>query len=281
MAADGNGIVSGNIGFIGAGNMAWAIGGGLIKSGNIKASQIFVSAPTEGHLGMWREVGAHTTHLNGEVVEKSDTIFLAMKPHYLDAALEDVRKTLSKPLSGKLFVSILAGVKLSVLQDKVNAVVSNARVVRVMPNTPVMVGSGCSVFCGGRTATSHDMEVVRQILSAGGICEQIPESMMDAVGGLSGCGPAYVYLMIEALSDGAVKMGVPRAMATQFAAQTVLGAANMVLQTGKHPGQLKDEVCSPGGTTITGIHAMEKGRVRCALMDAVEAATMKSMELGK
>ncbi|XP_049827708.1 uncharacterized protein LOC126266997 isoform X1 [Schistocerca gregaria] len=312
----------GKVGFVGAGNMAQAIGGALLRTGLLKASNIYVSSPSNTNKGPWIQFGTHTTTENvkrrrflhclcsngvsaahqdtdedledgyeedspvshfshGCVVENSDVIFLAMKPIYLDAALMDIKKTLKQPVSNKLFVSLLAGVPLKVLEEKIHRIVPDARVIRVMPNTPVLVGAGCSVFSCGTTATKKDAEVVKMMLSTGGICQEISESLIDAAGGLSGCGPAYVYLIIEALSDGAVKMGVPRAMATQFASQTVLGAAKMVLETGKHPGQLKDEVCSPGGTTICGIHALEKGGVRSTLMEAVEAATKRAAELGK
>ncbi|XP_046996195.1 pyrroline-5-carboxylate reductase-like isoform X3 [Schistocerca americana] len=271
----------GKVGFVGAGNMAQAIGGALLRTGLLKASNIYVSSPSNTNKGPWIQFGTHTTTENGCVVENSDVIFLAMKPIYLDAALMDIKNTLKQPVSNKLFVSLLAGVPLKVLEEKIHRIVPDARVIRVMPNTPVLVGAGCSVFSCGTTATKKDAEVVKMMLSTGGICQEISESLIDAAGGLSGCGPAYVYLIIEALSDGAVKMGVPRAMATQFASQTVLGAAKMVLETGKHPGQLKDEVCSPGGTTICGIHALEKGGVRSTLMEAVEAATKRAAELGK
>nr|CAH7716323.1 unnamed protein product [Callosobruchus chinensis] len=158
----------------------------------------------------------------------------------------------------KLFVSVLAGVTMEQLEN----CQLEARIIRVMPNTPMMVGEGCTVFSPGPKATEHDIKIVKSILSVSGVCKQVPESLINAVGALSGSGPAFVYLMIEALADGGVKMGIPRAMALEFASQTVLGAAKMVKDTGKHPAELRDEVCSPGGTTITGIHAMERGGVR-------------------
>lgn len=276
---EANEAISVNIGFIGAGNMGKAIGEGLIHAGALKSSQLYVSAPSDRNLGGWKVLGANTSNKNGYVLENSDIIFIAVKPHLLDSAIEGIKKSLIKNVSNKLFISILAGTTLDILEEKLSKVVANARVVRVMPNTPMMVHSGASAYCGGSTATPEDLTIVKKMLNHVGICEEVPESLINAVGGLAGCGPAFVYIMIEALSDGALKMGVPRPLATQFAAQTLLGAATMVLKTGKHPGQLKDEVCSAGGSTITGVHALELGGVRGALMNAVEIATKRSAEL--
>ncbi|KAK7870116.1 hypothetical protein R5R35_011093 [Gryllus longicercus] len=280
--ADGNEkAIACNIGFIGAGNMAWAIGEGLVKTGAVSSTQIIVSAPTDNNLGRWRQLGSKTSFENGDVIKNSDVIILATKPNKLDEALNDAIRTLPpNEVHSKVFVSILAGVKVDGVHSKVNAVVPKSRVVRVVPNTPVAVGAGASIYCRGPTATTEDLNLVKKIFSCGGICEEVPENLMDSAGALCGCGPAFIYIMIEALADGAVKMGVPRAMATKFAAQTVKGASMMVLETGKHPGLLKDEVCSPGGTTITGVHAMERLGVRSALMDAIEAAAKRSIELG-
>lgn len=152
------------------------------------------------------------------------------------------------------------------------------RIIRSMPSTPMMVGEGITVYCS-RDTTPEDITTIDTLFSYLGVSKCVPESIINAIGGLSGCGPAYAYLITEALADGAVKMGVPRAMATQFAAQVLVGAGKMVLETGKHPGQLKDEVCSPGGNTITGIHALERGQVRGSIMNAVEAAVSKANEV--
>ena len=158
---------------------------------------------------------------------------------------------------------------------------AGARVIRVMPNTPALVGAGASAFALGKSATAADGELAKKLLSAVGIAIQVKEPLLDAVTGLSGSGPAYVYQFIEALSDGGVASGLPRDIATKLAAQTVLGAAKMVLETGQHPGALKDQVTSPGGTTIEGLHALEKGRLRATVMSAVRAATEKSKKLGQ
>ncbi|PNF31136.1 Pyrroline-5-carboxylate reductase [Cryptotermes secundus] len=279
MAGECDVKLSVKIGFIGAGNMAKAIGEGLANSGMIKPSQLYISAPSDKNLGSWKALGAHTSNKNGFVVEQSDIVFIAVKPQILDSAIENMKATLSQPVHTKLFVSVLAGTTLEVLEKKLCEVVIGARVIRVMPNTPMMVGAGVSVYSGGSNITSEDLSMIGNILSVGGISEMIPESLINAVGAVAGSGPAFVYIIIEALSDGAVKMGIPRNMATQLAAQTVFGAAKMVLQTGKHPARLKDEVCSAGGSTITGVHAMESGGVRNALMNAVEAAAKRSEEL--
>ncbi|XP_071577612.1 pyrroline-5-carboxylate reductase 1, mitochondrial isoform X2 [Temnothorax nylanderi] len=238
------------VGFIGGGNMASAIGAGLIHKGILKADNVWVSGRTDRTHGFWRDLGAHPTLKNNEVMCNCDIIFLTVKPHMLDDVLETVvgRKAGEK-FESKLFVSVLAGVSLDVLYTKLSTIVTSPRIIRSMPNTPMMVGEG------------------------------ITESLMNGIGGVSGSGPAFAYLVIEALADGAVRMGVPRPMATKFAAQVLVGAGKMVLETGRHPGQLKDEVCSPGGTTITGIHAMEVGGVRGSIMNAVEAAVNKTNEL--
>ena len=177
-----------------------------------------------------------------------------------------------------LLVSIAAGVTLNKLEA---GLPMKSRVIRVMPNTPALVGAAASGYALGTHATPEDGELAQQLLSAVGVAFSVKESLLDAVTGLSGSGPAYVFQIIEALSDGGVASGLPRDVATQLAAQTLLGAAKMVLETGQHPGALKDMVTSPGGTTIDGLHELEKGRVRAALMNAVRAATNKSKELGQ
>ncbi|XP_017877969.1 pyrroline-5-carboxylate reductase 3 [Ceratina calcarata] len=271
-------LLSTKVGFIGGGNMASAIGAGLIRKGILSPNNVWVSARTNKTLGFWNDLGAHATLKNGEVVDNCEIIFLAMKPHMLDDALSGILSTITKKGSHILFVSVLVGVTLETLASKLKAIVAYPRIVRCMPNTPMMVGEGITVYCCMNT-TDQDETMVETLFSYIGMAEHVPESLMNAIGGLSGSGPAYAYLVIEALADGAVKMGVPRPMATKFAAQVLVGAGKMVLETGRHPGQLKDEVCSPGGTTITGVHAMETGQVRASMMNAVEAAVKKANEL--
>ena len=193
--------------------------------------------------------------------------------------MSGVLKEIRGSLTGKhLIMSIAAGITLKQLADQLEA---NYRLVRIMPNTPCLVGSSAAGFSISSTATSEDVSLVQKLLNAVGIAYELPERLLDAVTGLSGSGPAYIYILIEALSDGGVRMGLSREVANALAAQTVLGAAQMVQQTKKHPAQLKDEVTSPGGTTIAGIHALELGNFRATIINAVQAATLRSLELGK
>ena len=264
------------IGFIGAGKMATALARGLIESGYTSADAIIASDVSEPALRNFEaKTGASTTTVNYEVLRDSEVVLLAVKPQHVSAVLRELQGHVR---AEHLFVSIAAGVTLKSLHAGLGDV---ARIVRVMPNSPCLVGAGASAFACGPHATPADAEQVTALLSTVGIAVPVPESQIDAVTGLSGSGPAYVFQMIEALSDGGVKVGLPREVATRLAAQTLLGAARMVLETGEHPGSLKDAVTSPGGTTIAGLHALERGGVRAALMDAVENATLRSIELGR
>ncbi|CAL1689331.1 unnamed protein product [Lasius platythorax] len=265
------------VGFIGGGNMASAIGAGLIHKGILNPDNVWVSGRTDRTHGFWKDLGAHPTLNNNEVVNNCDIIFLTVKPNMLDDALNTIvgKKAIEK---SKLFISVLAGVSLEILHTKLSAVAISPRIIRSMPNTPMMVGEGITVYCSNN-AEPKDLELVNTLFSYIGTSQIVPESLMNAIGGLSGCGPAFAYLIIEALADGGVRMGVPRPIATKFAAQVLVGAGKMVLETGRHPGQLKDEVCSPGGTSIAGVHAMEAGGVRGSMMNAVEAAVNKTNEL--
>ncbi len=218
--------------------------------------------------------GSRTLADNASVAAAADVLLLATKPQQVRAALD---KTAGKALGGKLLVSIAAGVKLAALDSLAPA----ARLVRVMPNTPCLVGQSASAYCPGPRATAADAQLVAQLLSAVGLAFAVEEKLLDAVTGLSGSGPAFVYVMIEALADGGVRMGLPRDVAAALAAQTVRGAASMVVETGEHPSVLKDRVASPGGTTIAGLQVLEAGGLRGLLMAAVEAATRRSIELGQ
>jgi pyrroline-5-carboxylate reductase len=201
-------------------------------------------------------------------------ILLCVKP----ADLLTLLSTLTAPDPTRLFISIAAGVKTSAME---NSLTGPQRVIRVMPNTPSLINQAASAFSLGTHATQQDADFTREVLTAVGIVEEVPEKLLDAVTGLSGSGPAYVYTVIEALSDGGVLMGLPKDKAIKLAAQTVAGAAQMVLDSGLHPAQLRDQVTSPGGTTIAGLHALETGGLRAAFIDAVKAATDRSIELGK
>lgn len=264
------------IGFIGCGNMAKAITEAITKNGLAAPSDIIVSCPKTDGLDEWTKTGFRTSEDNTHIVEDADIVFLAVKPQIITRALSTVRS--GPRTSNKLFVSILAGVKVETLK-KLLSPFDGARIIRVMPNTPMMVGEGCSVYCPDTTATKEDVALLEAILATSGQYRLVSEPMINPVTALAGGGPAYIYMVIEAMADGAVRMGMPREMATTFAAQTVVGAGRMVLHTKRHPGQLKDEVCSPGGTTITGVHELERAGVRAAFMNAIEMATKRSLEL--
>ena len=263
------------IGFIGAGQMAIALGQGFVRSGLLAAEMILASDPVgEARDRFAQATGGRTTARNVEVAAASDVLFLAVKPQQMAKLLPELRPALT---AEKLVVSIAAGVRLSVLAAGLG---SQTRLVRVMPNTPCLVGVGACGYCLGQQATAEDGQLVEQLLGSVGVALMVDEPLLDAVTGLSGSGPAFVYLMIEALSDGGVRMGLSRKAATTLAAQTVRGAAEMVLASGEHPAVLKDRVTSPGGTTIAGIEALEAGGLRAALIAAVAAATRRSIELG-
>ena len=254
--------------------MATALARGMLRAGTATAGAISASDPLESsRTAFAAETGAIVTESNLELASRSDVLILAVKPQSMPAALAELRNAVTLD---HLIVSIAAGISLATLQHGLG---DDRRLIRVMPNTPALLGVGASAYCLGARVRPGDEEIVRSCLEAVGLAFRVPESQLDAVTGLSGSGPAFVYLVIEALSDGGVRVGLPRDVATALAAQTVLGAAKMVLETGAHPGVLKDQVTSPGGTTIAGIHALERGGMRAALMDAVEAATKRSAEL--
>ncbi len=264
------------IGFIGAGRMATALASGLIAAKITDAASIVASdVVADGRERFAAETGAKVTDSNADVLAAAEVVFLAVKPQSLPKLLNEISPHV-KP--GHLLISIAAGVSIDTFLSALGA---ETRLVRVMPNTPCLVGESASAFAAGGVATAEDCALVKRLLSAVGYAVEVPESLLDAVTGLSGSGPAYAYLMIEALSDGGVRMGLPRDVATKLAAQTLLGAAKMVLQTGEHPGALKDAVTSPGGTTIAGLHALEIGGFRGTVINAVESATRRSHELGR
>ena len=264
------------IGFLGAGKMGAALARGFIHAELVGPKDILAGDPHETARDKFAEdVGAEVTKSNAEVARFATVLILAVKPDQVAGALAELRGAFT---NNHLLISIAAGVRLAKLES---ALPAGARVIRVMPNTPALVSAGASAFALGQSATAADGELAKRLLSAVGIAVQVKEPLLDAVTGLSGSGPAYVYQFIEALSDGGVAAGLPRDVATKLAAQTVLGAAKMVLETGQHPGALKDQVTSPGGTTIEGLHQLEKGRMRAIVMSAVRAATEKSKKLGQ
>jgi len=264
------------IGFLGAGKMATALAKGLVQAKPVNADQIIASDPIDAARAAFaKEVGVKATASNLEAAQSAQVLVLAVKPDQVAGVLKEIRDL----VTGKhLLCSIAAGVTLAKLESGLG---NGARVIRVMPNTPALVGASATAYALGKNAKVEDGQLVQKMFSAVGVAFQLKESLLDAVTGLSGSGPAYVYLIIEALSDGGVAAGLPRDVATKLAAQTVFGSAKMALETGQHPGALKDMVTSPGGTTIEGIHELEKAGVRGALMNAVRAAAEKSRKLGQ
>jgi pyrroline-5-carboxylate reductase len=264
------------VGFLGAGQMATALALGWANAGLLDVSRSLAADPhPDARARFQAATGVAAGESNRAVLGACDFLVLAVKPQVLPAVLDEILPSASR---SHLIVSIAAGVTLKALDD---ALEGNSRLVRVMPNTPCLVGASATGFCPGPSATPEDAALVERLFRAVGVAYRVPEHLLDAVTGLSGSGPAYAYLFIEALADGGVKCGLPRAVAQALAAQTVLGAAKMVLETNQHPGALKDAVASPGGTTIAGLHALERAAFRAAAMDAVEAATTRARELGK
>ncbi|XP_041996268.1 pyrroline-5-carboxylate reductase-like isoform X4 [Salvia splendens] len=259
------------IGFIGAGKMAESIGRGVINSGVLPASNVRTA-----HLGLRRTVfesfGTKVFDQNSQVVQDSDVVIFSVKSQVVKDVVLQLRPLLSEK---QLLVSVVAGVKLKDLQEWAG----HSRFIRVMPNTPAAVGVAASVITLGDAATKEDGELISKIFGAIGKVWTAQEKLFDAITGLSASGPAYIFLAIEALADGGVAAGLPRELSLGLASQMVLGAASMAVSTGKHPSQLKDDVASPGGTTIAGIHELEKAGFRGILMNAVVAAAKRSQEL--
>lgn len=258
------------LGFIGAGNMAQAMIGGVLKSGLLKKEEIIASAKTQETLDKAvKEFGICTTLDNREVA-KSDFVFLAVKPIYCAKVIAEIQDIITKE---QIIVSVAAGKNMEWLEE---AFGGRKKIIRTMPNTPALVGEGITAVCPNGQVTEEELEAVCEILESFGKAEVIPESLMDAVIAVSGSSPAYVFMFIEAMADAAVAEGMPRAQAYRFAAQSVLGSAKMVLETGKHPGELKDMVCSPAGTTIEAVRVLEQEGFRAAVMDCIEACAEKS-----
>ncbi|XP_055804543.1 pyrroline-5-carboxylate reductase [Solanum dulcamara] len=262
------------VGFIGAGKMAESIARGVVKSGILPASRIRTAHSGSARRTAFESIGVTVFDNNTQVVEDSDVIIFSVKPQVVKNVVSQLKPILSEK---KVLVSVAAGVKLKDLQEWAG----QGRFIRVMPNTPSAVGEAATVITLGGKATTEDGELISQLFGAIGKVWKADEKLFDAVTGLSGSGPAYVFLAIEALADGGVAAGLPRELALGLASQTVLGAASMVSGMGKHPGQLKDDVASPGGTTIAGIHELEKSGFRGILMNAVVAAAKRSKELSQ
>jgi pyrroline-5-carboxylate reductase len=263
------------VAFLGAGNMGEALIKGLTQSGLVPTGSITASDPRADHLvQIAKRYGIKAIADNATLIGGADVIILAVKPQIMAAVLKEIAPVVDE---GKLLISIAAGVSTRKLRDQLG---KPARLIRVMPNTPALVLEGVTAIARAEGLKPGDLEAAQELFAAVGKVVVLDESAMDAVTGLSGSGPAYVAMAIEALADGGVKMGLDRATAMTLAAQTVLGSARLILDTGVHPGQLKDMVSSPGGTTIAGIAALEECGLRHAFIQAVERATLRSRELG-
>ena len=263
-----------NLGIIGCGKMGSALVKGAIKENAIDGQKVMViDLVPELAQKLSNDIGATVAKTNDDLIKNADAILLCVKPQDM-ISLTD---SFNKERSSKLFISIAAGIKIDDLEKSLK---NDDRVIRVMPNTPAMIGQGASAQSKGKNATESDTEFVSKILNAVGISIEVPEKQLDAVTGLSGSGPAYIYTVIEALADGGVLVGLPKEKALTLAAKTVIGAAEMVMKSDEHPAKLRDQVASPGGTTIAGLAALESGKLRSTLIEAVKAATQRSEELG-
>ena len=264
------------IGFLGGGNMAAALIKGVLAAKVVAPPKVIVSDVKADRLAFLEEThGIRTTQDNHELVKASDVVVLAVKPQVFDKVLDAVGADFRVH---QLLVSVAAGVPVSAMEARLP---DGARVVRSMPNTPATVDAGATAIAAGTHATDEDLEVARGLFSAVGRVVTLDETLLDAVTGLSGSGPAYVFVFLEALGDAGVRMGLPRDAAYQLAFQTVLGAARLAIEDGRHPAALKDQVTSPGGTTIAGLERLEAGGLRAAVCDAVAAATRRSVELSQ
>lgn len=259
------------LGIIGMGNMGTALIRGILNSQIIKRENIIIyDINNQSLIKKSKENSLDYAESNVELVQKVKYILIAVKPQVIDSVLHEIKSSLK---SGHIIISIAAGITISHINNIIN---NDIGIIRVMPNTPALIGAAASAISINQNVSQNDLEYIKNILNSIGIVVELEEKHLDAVTGLSASGPAYIFVIIEALADGGVKMGLSREIALKLAAQTVLGASKMVLDTGKHPGELKDMVTSPGGTTITALHEIEKGKLRSTLISAVEAATLKS-----
>ena len=269
--------------FIGVGNMGGALARAVVRA--LGRSQVILSNRTYAKAAaLGAELGCDATDDNGTAVAKAEYIFLGVKPHMMAGLLESLTPVLAQRHQNgedKVLVSMAAGMELDAMYRFVSDAGYDVPLLRIMPNTCVAVGQGMTALCARAGVDETHIRGVEEILSATGKVDRVPENLFDQFSALAGCGPAFVYPYIEALADGAVSTGLPRKQAVEYAAWTVLGAAALVLESGKHPGQLKDEVCSPGGSTIAGVAELERGGLRSAAINAVRAAWKRNTELGK
>lgn len=266
------------LGLIGCGKMGRALLEGALKAGIVKAKDVYVSSRTEEtREALARELGVNAVDSNTQLAALADAVYICTKPNVAPIVLLELSES-PECLDGTLLISAVAGMPLGQLEQSLP---DSSRVVRCMPNTPALIGKGAAAYTVGTNATTADAETTCQLLGAVGSVIEVAESLMDAVTGVSGSGPAYVYTFIEAMADGGVLKGLPRSQALELATQTVLGAAAMVAETGLHPALLRDMVTSPGGTTIAAVQALEDNGFRSATIAAVEASTEKAKELGR
>lgn len=262
------------VGFIGLGNMATAMVTGMLEKEVVVPKQVIGSNPSEGKRIEWKEkFSVHTTDSNVDVVKSCDILFLSIKPQFYQQVIFEIRDYVRED---QIIISIAAGKSLQWIKE---LFLKEVKIVRCMPNTPALVLEGCTGVCHNELVTESEIKEILRILSCFGKASLVSESMMDAVVGVSGSSPAYVFLFIEAMADAAVAAGMPRLQAYEFAAQAVMGSAKMVLETGKHPGELKDMVCSPGGTTIQAVRVLEEKGFRSAVIEAMNACIEKSKNL--
>jgi pyrroline-5-carboxylate reductase len=268
--------LEGTIGFVGGGNMAEALIRGLVRGNHLPADHVGASGPRQERMDELRAAyGITTTTDNLELTEQSDIVVLSVKPQIIDRVLLQIGKHLRQ---NALVISVAAGVTSEQIEGRLP---KPTRVVRAMPNTPALVGAGATAIARGAHATDADIAQAKVVFDAVGLTVVLEEGQLDAVTGLSGSGPAYIFLILEALADAGVKVGLSRRNAQRLAAQTVMGSAKLLLDTDEHPGRLKDMVTSPGGTAIAGLHTLEAGGLRTTLINAVESATLRSRELGR
>ena len=259
---------------IGAGAMGTAFARGMIAAGVVGSERlVMVDVDPAKRDAAAGGIGAQVSNNSVEAVSKADVVLIAVKPGVVESVLGDIAKALEP---SQLLISIAAGVTLWKIE---RSLPGNIGAIRAMPNTPCQIGAGAVGFSRGECVTDEQAAIAKSIFDSVGVSFELPERMLDAVTGLSGSGPAYIYLIIEALSDAGVRVGLPRGVALALATHTMLGSARMVMESGEHPAKLKDQVTSPGGTTIAGIDALEKAGLRSALIEAVKAATARSAEL--
>ncbi|KAF7255231.1 hypothetical protein EG68_07471 [Paragonimus skrjabini miyazakii] len=284
MSADVQSLLrSKHVGFLGSGQMAQALAQGFLGNGILKGSQVtmtdrFSNTPAEAHLfepikRLQEKFGIEYLQTNDVMAKKSHIIFACVKPNVILPALKDINAC----LNDKLIISIAAGTTL----DQIKQVLpSSARLIRIMPNTPCLVQAGTAVYSNGPEVKPDDVQILKALCAPiFNLFEEVPESLINPVSGISGCGPAYMFLIAEALADGGVRMGVPRQLAHKLAVSMMAGSAALMEKTGENPAKLKNDVCSPGGATIAAVHALEEGGVRAAIINAVRAATLRSEEL--